>query len=365
MAEPNNLFSLDEQNSLRDAVTGSNTFTLGGLGINAPSAITQGISAVIDNPVVSQVGAFGNLAMGTRDEMLASEVVNPQQNMFQSIAKSGLPSFISGRSSLDTMRDRADINKDGRVDNTEYDAYSFNFGKNLGVAPVSRTNLAPAFTPTNVTMFDNPFEKIKTIDLTTKPKQNFSSGMSTPMGVGATGDLGGATGSGLAGTGGFLGFGRSEGVGESGPTGLGGSEQTGEQTSIQNTQDLSKSFADDAASSSDDSTFICTALYEMGDMKKYIYKYDHLYGRKVHPAIYRGYALWGEPLARQIKKKRLVYKIIKPIALTWAKQMAYDLSKGRHGKNNKAMKITKTIGEGICYALGQIFKRRQIWQKSI
>ena len=110
-----------------------------------------------------------------------------------------------------------------------------------------------------------------------------------------------------------------------------------------------------------DVTYICTALYEMGDMKKYIYKYDHLYGRKVHPATYRGYALWGEPLARQIKKKGIVYKIIKPIALTWANQMAYDLSKGKHGKDNKAMKIAKTIGEGICYTLGQIFKRRKIW----
>jgi len=117
----------------------------------------------------------------------------------------------------------------------------------------------------------------------------------------------------------------------------------------------------EASGTSGDGTYICTALYEMGDMKKYIYKYDHLYGRKVHPAIYRGYALWGEPLGRQIKKKGIMYKIIKPIALTWAKQMAYDLSKGRHGTNNKAMKITKTIGEGVCYVLGQIFKRRKIW----
>ena len=59
-----------------------------------------------------------------------------------------------------------------------------------------------------------------------------------------------------------------------------------------------------------------------------------------------------------------MYKLIKPIALTWANQMAYDLSKGKTGKNSLAMKITKTIGEGICYALGQIFKRRQLWLKS-
>ena len=113
-----------------------------------------------------------------------------------------------------------------------------------------------------------------------------------------------------------------------------------------------------------ESTFICTALYEMGDMKKSIYKYDSMYGKKINSAIYRGYALWGEPLAKQIKKKGLVYKLIKPIALTWANQMAYDLSKGKTGKNSLAMKITKTIGEGCCYILGQIFKRRTLWLKS-
>jgi len=113
-----------------------------------------------------------------------------------------------------------------------------------------------------------------------------------------------------------------------------------------------------------ESTFICTALYEMGDMKKSIYKYDSMYGKKINSAIYRGYALWGEPLAKQIKKKGLLYKLIKPIALTWANQMAYDLSKGKTGKNNYIMKITKTIGEGACYVLGQIFKRRKLWLKS-
>ena len=127
---------------------------------------------------------------------------------------------------------------------------------------------------------------------------------------------------------------------------------------------VTKQSQEEAGSSEAGSTFICTALYEMGDMKKSIYKYDSMYGKKINSAIYRGYALWGEPLAKQIKKKGLVYKLIKPIALTWANQMAYDLSKGKTGKNSLAMKITKTIGEGCCYILGQIFKRRTLWLKS-
>ena len=144
------------------------------------------------------------------------------------------------------------------------------------------------------------------------------------------------------------------------------------QTNVIGMEGYDKNYADavtresqeEAGSSEAGSTFICTALYKMGDMKKSIYKYDKLYGSKVDPAIYRGYALWGEPLAKQIMKKGMMYKLIKPIALTWANQMAYDLSKGKIGKNSLAIKITKTIGEGICYALGQIFKRRQLWLKS-
>ena len=362
MAEPSNLLNQREQATLQNAVTGKNQFNLGGMGFNVPSALTSVTSTLANNPVVSNIGSLANIARGTYKENLASKVVNPDQNIFSSIAKSSLPSFISGKSSIDTMRERADMNRDGKVTNPEYNAYSYNFGKNLGVPSVQRTNLTPMG---DISKFNNQFENRKTINLTS-PKQTFSSDTNTPMGVGATGDLGGATGSGYTGSkGSFLGFGTAKGVNEAGPTGLGKSEQTGEQTSIKNTKDLSKSFADDQASSSDSGgTYICTALYEMGDMKKSIYKYDQIYGKKVDPATYRGYELWGKYVASKLRNRGIVYKVAKPIALTWANQMAYDLSKGKIGKNSLAIKITKTIGEGICYALGQIFKRRQLWLKS-
>ena len=34
--------------------------------------------------------------------------------------------------------------------------------------------------------------------------------------------------------------------------------------------------------------------------------------------------------------------------------MAFDLSKGRYGKNNKVVKFISKVGEGICYALGLV-----------
>jgi len=104
-------------------------------------------------------------------------------------------------------------------------------------------------------------------------------------------------------------------------------------------------------------TYICTALYEMGDMKKYIYKYDEKYGSQVNPAIYRGYATWGKFIANKMRNKGLLYKVIKPIALTWAYQMAYDLSKGKVGKKNIIIKLAKILGEGICFIIGHTFKR--------
>lgn len=103
-------------------------------------------------------------------------------------------------------------------------------------------------------------------------------------------------------------------------------------------------------------TYICTALYEMGEMKKYIYKYDQVYGKRVDPNVYRGYCVWGKYVATKLKRKGIVYKIVKPLALAWAKQMAFDLSKGRYGKNNKVVKAVSKIGEGICFVLGMATK---------
>jgi hypothetical protein len=268
---------------------------------------------------------------------------------------------------LDTARNIADVNKDGIVSDRE----AQNFGMNRGltayqvgrdptagykagtvnVSPLGKMDPKGGIIGSyqNRSVNPNIYSQTKVDSLT--------SGIG--KGVGVSGDLGGVGKVGYTGSkGSFLGFGRAEGVDPS------QSQQTGEQTSIKNTQDLSKSFADDAATTDSETTYICTALYDMGDMKQYIYEYDQRYGKLVHPAVYRGYELWGKFLAKQIRKKGLTYKIVKPIALAWAYQMAYDLSKGKKGKNSKPVKILKTIGEGVCYVLGQIFKRRFKWQKS-
>ena len=133
------------------------------------------------------------------------------------------------------------------------------------------------------------------------------------------------------------------------------------QTNITNMKGYDPNFAkavtrenQEASGTSGEGTYICTALYEMGEMKKYIYKYDQVYGKRVDPNVYRGYCLWGKYVATKLRYKGFTYKIVKPLALAWAKQMAFDLSKGRYGKNNKVVKVVSKIGEGICYALGLV-----------
>jgi len=95
-------------------------------------------------------------------------------------------------------------------------------------------------------------------------------------------------------------------------------------------------------------------------MKKYIYKYDQIYGKRVDPLVYKGYCVWGEYVATKMRDKGIVYKITKPLALAWAKQMAYDLSKGRYGKKSKVVKVISKVGEGICYALGFVSNIKQL-----
>tara|TARA_X000001382_G_scaffold125778_1_gene111668 strand:+ start:70 stop:1305 length:1236 start_codon:yes stop_codon:yes gene_type:complete len=105
-----------------------------------------------------------------------------------------------------------------------------------------------------------------------------------------------------------------------------------------------------------ESTFICTVLYDMNDMPISIYKYDQRYGQQVNKKIYNGYALWGKPIAQKMRNKGLLYKIMKPIALRWAEQMAFDMSEGKVGKKRYAIKVMKFLGEAICYGIGLFIK---------
>ena len=268
--------------------------------------------------------------------------------------------------SLDVARSMADTNKDKSISPREAKNFGMQYGKmtayGVGLNPMS------GYTPNSVsiqglTQFgktdpDAGLGGINTTGqvadvMTQQQVDNMFSGIDTTSGV--TG-LGGGKGASYSGV---TNFSPTEGVDTSDPESTG---STG--VGVSNVDAMGNtattggiSFSDDQQSSGtggDDGTYICTALYEMGDMKKYIYKYDQVYGKRVDPNVYRGYCTWGKYVATKMRDKGIVYKIAKPLALAWAKQMAFDLSKGRYGKNNKAVKVVSRIGESICYALGVV-----------
>jgi hypothetical protein len=359
--------------SLTDALGKSQSFDPVDFSIG--TAIGKGLSN-ISNPMGMAYGAYGALSNVAND-------IEAAKAMGVNYGVQGLVNSVNpfGMSMTQSLQNQLDVDKSGNISPSEI---SSGFGYNYGNVNDVVSSISPFGPGTNVT---NPQT------LTPYSKQNFGSTSSVGA-VGSTGDLGGAKGAGYSGSiGGFLGFGKAEGVDTSDPnstgasTGIGGSaagvagmgDESGAGTGSSSSsatagQDTATSGPTGTSYSSDEQgsgggssgggTYICTALYEMGDMKKSIYKYDQIYGKKVDPATYRGYELWGKYVASKLRNRGIVYKVAKPIALTWANQMAYDLSKGKIGKNSLAIKITKTIGEGCCYVLGQIFKRRTLWLKS-
>jgi len=321
----------------------SNIGALGGIGKSDMETISQGLSNQKNQ--LGSINAFGqtygvspidvvNFGIG-----MVAPPIGYAMNIGKAIGQNNYNTALNNALGLDptnnsmqnarTSRDvnqYADVNKDGKITGKELNQFGLNYANKKNVDPT---------------------------------------GLGVTSGaVGSSGNLGGATGVGY--TSGFFG---GLGFGDSGES-TGIDTSTSAATAGQDTATsgpTGTSYADDAQSSDTGGgggTYICTALYEMGDMKKSIYKYDQIYGKKVDPSTYRGYELWGKYVATKLRKKGIVYKIAKPIALTWANQMAYDLSKGKIGKNSTLIKITKTIGEGACYVLGQIFKRRKLWLKS-
>jgi len=265
------------------------------------------------------------------------------------------------KKSLEDLRNAIDVNKDRNITQREIQNYGMEKGRtaySVGLNPmsgytpnsVSIQGLASfgRSTPTSgvVNAMEAPSSNVDQFGFSLSPN-TYTTAQAEAIGQGISQGVSGLGGGKGASYSGITGFTQNPGVDTTGQAG----QQTGAQTSHSG---KGISFSDDAAASDTGSTYICTALYEMGDMKKYIYKYDQVYGKRVDPNVYRGYCVWGKYVATKLRYKGFVYKIAKPLALAWAKQMAFDLSKGRYGKKSKVVKVISKIGEGVCYALGVI-----------
>ena len=343
--------------------------SLGGLGVSKSSAIgyglgLTGLSATPIGIANTALDAYGRYSA----EKAAQSALGQNRGFIDTVTG------MVTNPAMDTARGMADTNKDGRVSQRE----AQNFGMQQGKLTSYEVGLNPAYgytpntvsiqglagfgksTPTTGTVnaMEAPSKGVDQFGFSTTPNTYTTAqaeAIGQGIGKGVTG-LGGGKGASYSG---ITGFTQNPGIDAS------QSSQTGAETSVTDTtggKDMSNTFSDDAASSDSGGggTYICTALYEMGDMKKYIYKYDQIYGKRVDPLVYKGYCVWGKYVATKMRNKGIVYKIAKPLALAWAKQMAYDLSKGRYGKKSKVVKVISKVGEGVCYALGFVSNIKQL-----
>ena len=325
----------DEFDQLSLGVQGQNDGTnIFGYNLTPNTVLTTGIGlgSGLSTPL-----AFGNIIGNIQAERSANKLLGRDTDFMSNIT----PPSAKG-SSLQNVRAMADLNKDGRVTNFEMNK----FGQTI-----PNLDLAPMYVGGNENkMVEGAGGKMMPSGAKANPysSRDLTQMMSTPESRYVSQDY---IDDNLKSTKDYA----ADAINQT------NIKNVGKDSNLQYDPNFAKAARKESIEASGSSgggspTYICTALYNMGDMRAYIYKYDQLYGRKVNPIIYDGYCLWGGYVATKMKRQGWTYRIVKPLAIAWAKQMAYELSKGRYGKNSTLMRVGKAIGEGICYGLGLIAK---------
>ena len=326
----------DEFDQLSLGVQGQNDGTnIFGYNLTPNTVLTTGIGlgSGLSTPL-----AFGNIIGNIQAERSANKLLGRDTDFMSNIT----PPSAKG-SSLQNVRAMADLNKDGRVTNFEMNKFGQTI-PNLDLAPMyvggnenkMVRGAGGKMMPSGAKA--NPYSSRDLTQMMSTPESRYVSQDYIDDNLKSTKDY------------------AADAINQT------NIKNVGERSNLKYDPNFAKAARKESIEASGSSggggspTYICTALYDMGDMRAYIYKYDQLYGRKVNPIIYDGYCLWGGYVATKMKRQGWTYRIAKPLALAWAKQMAYDLSKGRHGKKNTVVKVISKIGEGICYALGLIAK---------
>jgi len=106
-------------------------------------------------------------------------------------------------------------------------------------------------------------------------------------------------------------------------------------------------------------TVICTEMHRQGYINDKTLAADAAFGRKQDLTVIAGYHAWAIPVARWMRKSRIVTQIVRPIALAWAENMAYV--EGVRDKPNIIGAIIHKIGVPICRLIGTL-KRGVAWQ---
>lgn len=107
-------------------------------------------------------------------------------------------------------------------------------------------------------------------------------------------------------------------------------------------------------SGGDGAKVICTVLHEHGMLSSRLYARDAIAGAALaltDPDAMAGYHLWAKPIARAMKKHRLLARIIRPLALPWARHIA--------GDSNFVGAVYVAVGVPLCRMIGRMARKRR------
>lgn len=121
---------------------------------------------------------------------------------------------------------------------------------------------------------------------------------------------------------------------------------------------------DSGGSSSSSDKILCCAYYKLGYLPRDIWRLDQQYGVWLHrndPELMRGYLAWAAPLAEYVQRdtrmSKIVRSVMRPIVVSWAKQMANDMKPEKYAPNY-AGKVIKFIGEPFSRLCGKLKSRK-------
>jgi len=131
-----------------------------------------------------------------------------------------------------------------------------------------------------------------------------------------------------------------------------GTDALGNDVNISTDAEGNITSSEDADSGGGDGSVICTVLKDKGDMTDEVYASDDLYGQLVDKEVYEGYLIWGKPLAKEMRNHRVLYLLMKPLVVSWSKNMHYEITK--QGSPTVIGRLSQWIGEPICRLIYKI-----------
>ena len=105
------------------------------------------------------------------------------------------------------------------------------------------------------------------------------------------------------------------------------------------------------------SKVICTELHRLGLLPEYVWRADLAYAKQVDPQTYRGYLRWAPTMVRWSRRSRLFRALMAPVALCWAREMAFRM--GARPDGSRVGAGLMRLGEPLCHWLGR--PRSGVW----